>query len=88
MKKISTKERILQKSLELFNNQGVEKVTTSLIAKELGISLGNLHYHFPNRDALIRALIDVFLADMEKLMIRLRQVDFSNFLVIVSFQQI
>ncbi len=81
MKKISTKERILQKSLELFNNQGVEKVTTSLIAKELGISLGNLHYHFPNRDALIRALIDVFLADMEKLMIRLRQVDFSNFLV-------
>lgn len=53
---MKTKERILQQSLELFNRDGVEKVTTRHIAKELGISQGNLHYHFPNKDEIILKL--------------------------------
>jgi AcrR family transcriptional regulator len=62
---LKTKEKILQKAIELFNREGVEQVTTLSISKEMGISLGNLHYHYPNRDALIVAIVDRFLSDME-----------------------
>lgn len=43
-------------SLEMFNSRGVENITTRHIAKELGISQGNLHYHYPNKDTLLETL--------------------------------
>lgn len=64
-KKIKTKDRILEKALQLFNEEGVERVTTLYISKEMGISLGNLHYHYPNRNELIKALIDQFVARVQ-----------------------
>jgi AcrR family transcriptional regulator len=70
-KKRSTKERILETTLRLFNQDGVERVTTSHIAKEMGMSLGNLHYHFPNRNELIRALINGFVVEVELLIAQL-----------------
>lgn len=58
MNQLSTKEKIIAKSLEMFNVQGVENVTTRHIAKELGISQGNLHYHYPNKDKILEALFN------------------------------
>ena len=42
----NTRDRILQTSLALFNAQGLPSVSTHRIAAEMGISTGNLHYHF------------------------------------------
>lgn len=56
MNQLSTKEKILAKSRVMFNLQGVENITTRHIAKELGISQGNLHYHYPNKDELLKKL--------------------------------
>ncbi|MBL7817400.1 MAG: TetR family transcriptional regulator [Saprospiraceae bacterium] len=53
---MGTKEKILQKSLDLFNANGTDAVTVRHIAAELGMSHGNLCYHFPSTDALIQAL--------------------------------
>ncbi|MBN2825233.1 MAG: TetR/AcrR family transcriptional regulator, partial [Campylobacterales bacterium] len=50
------KDRVLEVALELFNTQGSRAVTTNHIAKECGISPGNLYYHYKNKEEIIRAL--------------------------------
>ncbi|ARV20017.1 MULTISPECIES: TetR/AcrR family transcriptional regulator [Comamonadaceae] len=53
-----TAERILETTLELFNRFGEPNVSTTLISAELGISPGNLYYHYPAKDELINSLFD------------------------------
>ena len=52
----NTKNKILDASLRLFNKNGVEKITLRQIAKDLGISQGNLNYHFPKKSEIILSL--------------------------------
>ena len=51
-----TAERILLASLELFNRFGVPNVSTTMIAADLGISPGNLYYHYPAKEELVNGL--------------------------------
>ena len=51
-----TKEWILETSLKLFNEHGSQAISTKRIAKEMGISPGNLYYHFKNKEEIIRAI--------------------------------
>jgi AcrR family transcriptional regulator len=53
-----TAERILETTLELFNRFGEPNVSTTLISAELGISPGNLYYHYPAKDELINSLFE------------------------------
>lgn len=66
--RIKTRDRIVQESLALFNAQGERSVTTNHIAAHLGMSPGNLYYHFRNKQMIIaelfaeyEALVDSFL---------------------------
>lgn len=54
----ATKEKILDTALELFNEQGINAITVRHIAQAMGISHGNLQYHFANTDLIIQALYD------------------------------
>ena len=55
---MNTREKILEAALKLFNEKGTETVTVRHIAKEIGISHGNLCYHFPNTDEIIFKLYE------------------------------
>ncbi|MFZ6045833.1 TetR/AcrR family transcriptional regulator [Pseudomonas sp. CR3202] len=51
-----TRDRIVLESLALFNIQGERNVTTNHIAAHLGMSPGNLYYHFRNKQEIIAEL--------------------------------
>ncbi|MET0440013.1 MAG: TetR/AcrR family transcriptional regulator [Devosia sp.] len=51
-----TKTRILDAALALFNERGTDTVTTNHIAEALGMSPGNLYYHFRNKAEVVREL--------------------------------
>jgi AcrR family transcriptional regulator len=61
----STKEKILSTALELFNAEGIDGVTIRHIAKEMGISHGNLQYHYKNTNEIIRALYAQLVAALD-----------------------
>jgi AcrR family transcriptional regulator len=55
-----TKTRVLETALDLFNQNGVVETTTNHIAAALGMSPGNLYYHYRNKEEIVRALFSQF----------------------------
>lgn len=53
----NTRQRIIDRSIQLFNRYGLRNVAIDHIAAELDISPGNLTYHFPRKQDLISATL-------------------------------
>lgn len=53
---MKTRDRIVQTSLELFNQLGERNISTNHIAAHMEISPGNLYYHFANKQEIIAVL--------------------------------
>jgi AcrR family transcriptional regulator len=60
-----TQLRILQAALELFNEHGTAAVSSIRIAERCGISKSNLQYHFRNKRAIIFALFQQAIQEMD-----------------------
>ena len=52
----SNKEKILISALKLFNQNGMVNVRLQHIADEAIVSVGNLAYHYSNKEAILEAL--------------------------------
>jgi len=63
---MSTRDRILDAALALFNEQGTGAVSTNHIAAAIDISPGNLYYHFRNKEDIIRALFERLFAKWDE----------------------
>jgi AcrR family transcriptional regulator len=60
-----TRERILETALAMFNEFGEPTVATTSIAFEMGISPGNLYYHYHSKEAIIADLFAEFRREIE-----------------------
>lgn len=65
---MKTRDRILDCALGLFNAKGESNVSTLEIATELGISPGNLYYHFHGKEPIILELFGRFRSELEPLL--------------------
>ena len=53
---MKTNEKIVDKALTLFNEKGVDQVSSLEISQSLNISYGNLTYHYKKKDDIVLAL--------------------------------
>ncbi|MBU1219179.1 TetR/AcrR family transcriptional regulator [Myxococcota bacterium] len=63
----SNRSHILDTALELFNENTTGGVSTNHISAKLGISPGNLYYHFKNKEDIILELFENFKSEYRDL---------------------
>jgi AcrR family transcriptional regulator len=61
----ATQTRIVSAALELFNQHGTAAVSLNRIADHCLISKGNLHYHFQNKQEIVRCIFQRALDEMD-----------------------
>jgi AcrR family transcriptional regulator len=60
-----SRDRVVDTALHLFADQGYSAVGMRSIADELGIRAPSLYSHFPSKDAMLRAVLEPFIASIE-----------------------
>lgn len=55
---MKTRDRILKLATDTFNEKGYSAVNLLEIAQVMGISRGNVAYHFKNKDLLLQAIVE------------------------------
>jgi len=60
---LATVEAILQAAAQVFERHGYAAGTTNRIAERAGVSIGTLYQYFPNKDAILVALVHQHLAE-------------------------
>ena len=64
----STKQRILEAAIRLFNMDGIANVRLQQIADETGISVGNLAYHFKNKEAIVTSVYESLFEEFSQIL--------------------
>jgi AcrR family transcriptional regulator len=63
--RVSTAERIVDAAVRLFNADGISRVSLRQIAEAVGISHGNLAYHYANKGEILDALYTRMESEMD-----------------------
>lgn len=61
-----TRDKILEKARDLFNERGISQVSSRDISRELGISYGNLCYYFASKNDLVLELFSLMQTELDK----------------------
>ena len=70
---LKTRDKILAEALEQFNARGVNAVTIRSLAGSLGISPGNLTYHFKNTDVIVQELYLELVGQINRRLVELQE---------------
>lgn len=63
---LSTKDKILHKTLKIIKKEGIESITIRKVAKEAEVNIALINYHFGSKDNLINEAIKIILIDIQK----------------------
>ena len=63
---MKTREKILATALQLFNEQGLNQVSAKTIAAHMGISDGNLRYHFRTKQDIVYGLYITLVEQLDR----------------------
>lgn len=66
MKQQDTKQKIIEKALELFSANGYDSVSVGEIAKAVGIKAPSLYNHYPSKQAIFDAIMQATAAQYEE----------------------
>ncbi len=66
---LSTKQRIILNAQKLFYDYGIANVRLQQIADETRISVGNLAYHFSNKEAIVEAVYQGLIEELSDILI-------------------
>lgn len=69
------RQKILMITCNLLQTDGLSDLTTLIIAKKVGISVGTLYHYFPNKHAILFALSELWL---EKMMLAIDGIESEN----------
>lgn len=86
MARKKTRDRILDTALQLFNEKGIGVVSSKHVSDEMGISYGNLCYHFPKKDDIIMQLYLNMQADLDEQFESIQQEIFGFDFMVKSLQ--
>jgi AcrR family transcriptional regulator len=72
---------ILDVTAELLDEVGQDGLTTILVAKRAGVSVGTLYHYFPNKYAIMYALAEQWVNEMDVALQRLEAVQIESYSV-------
>jgi AcrR family transcriptional regulator len=61
---ILSRERIAEVGLRLVDTNGLDGLSTRLVAAEMGVSSPALYYHFDSKDSILNAVIEMAIGDV------------------------
>lgn len=59
-----TKNKILDASIDLFSEYGYDGVSIRRIASEVGIRESSIYNHYPNKQSILKAILDYYVEEM------------------------
>src|SRR3954470_9305494 len=65
----ATVESVLEATARVLVKRGFDGLTTNLVAEAAGVSIGSLYQYFPNKAALVAALIEKHVEETTSLML-------------------
>ncbi len=82
MSGIETRNRIVASALVLFNEKGLQNVRLQEIADDVGISVGNLAYHFAGKEEILKKVAQLIVEELDHIFVKWNKfpglIDFDN----------
>src|SRR6188768_1896869 len=66
---VATVDTIIAATARVLVKQGFDGLTTNAVAEAAGVSIGSLYQYFPNKEALVAALVERHVEDKNRAVI-------------------